>query len=92
MDKDSQKLIRWILKVTVGTLASICVVVVLALLIGIFMPNDVVDNQQIFAIIGPAFNTVIGAFVGLLGGLSLSGDNSKKQEEQEEKPTAEFLD
>jgi hypothetical protein len=92
MDKDSQKLIRWILKVTVGTLASICVVVVVALLVGIFMPNDVVDNQQIFAIIGPAFNTVIGAFVGLLGGLSLSGDNSKKQEEQEEKPTAEFLD
>jgi hypothetical protein len=92
MDKDSQKLIRWILKVTVGTLASICVVVVMALLVGIFMPNDVVDNQQIFAIIGPAFNTVIGAFVGLLGGLSLSGDNSKKQEEQEEKPTAEFLD
>jgi hypothetical protein len=63
-----------------------------ALLVGIFMPNDVVDNQQIFAIIGPAFNTVIGAFVGLLGGLSLSGDNSKKQEEEEEKPTAEFLD
>jgi fumarate reductase subunit D len=92
MDKDSQKLIRWILKVTVGTLASICVVVVLALLIGIFMPNELVDNQQIFAIIGPAFNTVIGAFVGLLGGLSLSGDNSKKQEEDEEKPTAEFLD
>jgi fumarate reductase subunit D len=92
MDKDSQKLIRWILKVTVGTLSSICVVVVLALLVGIFMPNDVVDNQQIFAIIGPAFNTVIGAFVGLLGGLSLSGDNSKKQEEEEEKPTAEFLD
>ncbi len=92
MDKDTQKLIRWIMKVTVGTLASICVVVVLALLIGIFMPNELVDNQQIFAIIGPAFNTVIGAFVGLLGGLSLSGDNSKKQEEEEEKPTAEFLD
>ena len=82
MDKESQKLIRWILKVTVGTQASICVVVVLALLVGIFMPNDLVDNQQIFAIIGPAFNTVIGAFVGLLGGLSLSGDSSKKQEEE----------
>ena len=80
MDKESLKLIRWILKVTVGTLASICVVVVLALLVGIFMPNDVVDNQQIFAIIGPAFNTVIGAFVGLLGGLSLSGDSKQKEE------------
>jgi fumarate reductase subunit D len=80
MDKESLKLIRWILKVTVGTLASICVVVVLALLIGIFMPNELVDNQQIFAIIGPAFNTVIGAFVGLLGGLSLSGDSKQKEE------------
>ena len=80
MDKDSQKLIRWILKVTVGTLASICVVVVMALLVGIFMPNELVDNQQIFAIIGPAFNTVIGAFVGLLGGLSLSGDSKQKEE------------
>ena len=80
MDKESLKLIRWILKVTVGTLASICVVVVLALLIGIFMPNELVDNQQIFAIIGPAFNTVIGAFVGLLGGLSLSSDSKQKEE------------
>ena len=82
MDKDTKKVVHWILKVTVGTLASICVCVVFALLIGIFMPNELVDNQQIFAIIGPAFNTVIGAFVGLLGGLSLSGDSSKKQEEE----------
>jgi fumarate reductase subunit D len=82
MDKESLKLIRWILKVTVGTLASICVVVVLALLIGIFMPNELVDNQQIFAIIGPAFNTVIGAFVGLLGGLSIGGNGEKKEIEE----------
>jgi len=87
MDKESLKLIRWILKVTVGTLASICVVVVLALLIGIFMPNELVDNQQIFAIIGPAFNTVIGAFVGLLGGLSIGGNGEKK--EIEEPPVAD---
>ena len=87
MDKESLKLIRWILKVTVGTLASICVVVVLALLVGIFMPNELVDNQQIFAIIGPAFNTVIGAFVGLLGGLSIGGNGEKK--EIEEPPVAD---
>lgn len=83
MDKDTKKVVHWILRVTVGTLASICVVVVMALLVGIFMPNDLVDNQQIFAIIGPAFNTVIGAFVGLLGGLSISGDHGKKKEDEE---------
>lgn len=82
MDKDTKKVVHWILKVTVGTLASICVCVVFALLIGIFMPNELVDNQQIFAIIGPAFNTVIGAFVGLLGGLSIGGNGEKKQIEE----------
>jgi len=41
----------------------------------------------IFAIIGPAFNTVIGAFVGLLGGLSIGGNGEKK--EIEEPPVAD---
>lgn len=72
---ENQSLINWILKVAVGTLASICIVVVAVLMIGIFMPNEQVNNDQIFEIIGPAFNTVIGAFVGLLGGLSLSRSN-----------------
>lgn len=89
MDKDTKKVVHWILRVTVGTLASICVVVVMALLVGIFMPNDIVDNQQIFAIIGPAFNTVIGAFVGLLGGLSISGEHKKAEELPAEEPFEE---
>lgn len=83
----NQQLINWILKITVGTLASILIVVVLVLLAGIFMPNDVVNNDDIFAIIGPAFNTVIGAFVGLLGGLSIN-EHIKKSKKEEE-PTEE---
>lgn len=65
-----QTSLAWILKVTVGTLAIICLSVVVVLLFGMF--DDKVDNKEIFSIIGPAFNTVIGAFVGLLGGLSLN--------------------
>ena len=78
---EQQKVIRWILKVAVATLASICLVVVCVMMVGIFMPNDLVNNDDIFAIIGPAFNTVIGAFVGLLGGLSLSNIENKDTEE-----------
>ena len=63
-------LLPWILRVTVGTLAAICISVVVVLLFGMF--DDKVDNKEVFSIIGPAFNTVIGAFVGLLGGLSLN--------------------
>ena len=72
---DKDKLIAWILKVSVATLASITIAVVVVLMVGIFLPNEQIDNKEILAIIGPAFNTVIGAFVGLLGGLSLSGGN-----------------
>ena len=68
----NQDMMNWIMKVTVTTLSSICVVVVIALLGGLFMPNEVIDNKDIFPIIGPAFNMVIGAFVGLLGGLTLA--------------------
>jgi hypothetical protein len=69
---EKQKLISWIMRVTVLVLASVTVAVVTVLMVGIFLPNDQIDNKDILALIGPAFNTVIGAFVGLLGGLSLS--------------------
>jgi hypothetical protein len=90
------KLKNWILKITVGTLASIVLIVVLILMIGIFLPNEQVDNKDIFAIIGPAFNTVIGAFVGLLGGLQLARLAEKKDDStppaaKAEEPKAEDL-
>jgi len=64
------EVVNWILKVTVGTLAIIVIAVVIVLMGGLFNPG--VDNDKIFEIIGPAFSTVIGAFVGLLGGISLN--------------------
>jgi fumarate reductase subunit D len=73
---EQQKLMNWILKVAVGSLASIMLAVVIVLLVGLFVPNTVIDNNEIFKILGPAFNTVIGAFVGLMGGITLS---SKKR-------------
>jgi hypothetical protein len=75
---DDTKLIQRIILIVVCTLALICVGMVGVLLDGLF--DDKVDNEKIFAIIGPAFNTVIGAFVGLLGGLSLNKSNKCSKE------------
>lgn len=74
--EDNQKLFNWIFKVTVSTLSLIVVSVVFVLLYAFF--DDTVDNKEIFSIIGPAFNTVIGAFVGLLGGLSINNKSKCK--------------
>jgi len=81
---EKQKLIAWIMKVTVAVLASVTIAVVAVLMVGIFLPNDQIDNKDILALIGPAFNTIIGAFVGLLGGLSLSNKDSVPPPEPEE--------
>lgn len=77
--------VEWILRITVVTLAMIMVAVVVTLMFGLF--NDEVDNSEIFSIVGPAFNTIVGAFVGLLGGLSLNA-NARDVEAEEPAPVA----
>lgn len=53
-----------VMKMAALTLASIMFTVVLAMIVGLFMPNGVIDNNEIFKIIGPAFSMIVGAFVG----------------------------
>jgi hypothetical protein len=53
-----------IMKMAALTLGSIMLSVVVMMLIGMFMPNDMIDNNEIFKIIGPAFSMIVGAFVG----------------------------
>lgn len=53
-----------VMKMAALTLASIMFTVVFVMLVGLFLPNSVVDNNEIFKIIGPAFSMIVGAFVG----------------------------
>jgi len=69
MLRNQQTVINVVLLTSVFTMSAICMAVILVLLLGLF--DQLIDNKEIFAIIGPAFNTIIGAFVGLLGGISL---------------------
>lgn len=71
--------IEFTIRMAVTTLACVILVVVIAMVVGLFMPKDVVDSDKVFEIIGPAFNTVVGAFVGLLGGLSLNANARDKE-------------
>ena len=76
--------VEFTIRMAVVTLACVVLVVVAALVIGLFMPNHIVDSDKVFEIVGPAFNMVIGAFVGLLGGLSL---NANARDKKPEEPT-----
>ena len=40
-----------------------------------------VDDKEIFAIVGPAFQTIVGGFIGLITGINI-GKKSEETDEQ----------
>jgi undecaprenyl pyrophosphate phosphatase UppP len=55
------------------TLCLVVVAMVMTLMMGLF--DQRVDNTKIFKLISPAFQTVVGGFIGLLAGVKLSHDD-----------------
>lgn len=53
-----------IMRIAAVTLGMIMMSVVFMMLVGMFFPNELIDNNEIFKIIGPAFSMIVGAFVG----------------------------
>jgi hypothetical protein len=69
------------LKATVTIIASISLMGVVACMIWMFLlaiydPN--VDDKVVFDIIGPAFQTIVGGFIGLITGIHIG---EKKNDE-----------
>jgi hypothetical protein len=81
--------VEFVIRVAIVTLSAVILVVVLALAVGLFVSNDVVSSAAILETVNPAFQTIIGAFVGLLGGLSLNANARDKGEAEPEAPTPE---
>ena len=63
------KLIYWVTMMVTATLCSVVVVLIAALVHGLFVKE--VDNTKIFEIIGPAFQTIVGGLIGWLSGLKV---------------------
>ena len=66
--------------VTLMVSLTLCVVVmsmVGVLMIGLF--DEKIDNSEIFKLISPAFQTIVGGFIGLLAGVKLSHDDEDKK-------------
>ena len=57
------------------TLCMVILAMVVTLMVGLFDP--IVDNTEIFKLIGPAFQTVIGGFIGLLAGIKLKNEDEE---------------
>ena len=80
--------VEFVIRVAIVTLSAVILVVVLALVVGLFVSNDIVSSAAILETVNPAFQTIIGAFVGLLGGLSLNA-NARDKKPEEPEPQSE---
>ena len=65
----NDELLREVTRVAIYTLAFIAVSMVGVMLYGLFDPK--IDNNRVFEVLVPAFQMVLGAFVGFLGGIQV---------------------
>ncbi len=59
--------------IAVVSLAMILVAMVMVMLIGLF--NDKVDNTKVFEMLSPAFQTIVGGFIGLITGIKIGSED-----------------
>jgi hypothetical protein len=78
---DFQREIISIARMMAYTLCFVILAMTVSLLGGMFMPNSVVDNKDIFPIIAPAFSTIIGGFIGWLAAIKLNNTAEDKTDE-----------
>ena len=66
---DDKQLSSRVTLVACYTLSVILLSMVFVFLMGFF--TDGIDNNQLFAIVGPAFQTIVGGFIGLITGIKI---------------------
>ena len=66
------RLSTWVTLIATTTLSLILISMVSGMMIGLF--DEKVDNNKIFEAILPAFQTIVGGFIGLITGIKIATD------------------
>lgn len=65
--------------VITATGSLVLVVVAMVIMFVIALLDSTVDDKIVFDIVGPAFQTIVGGFIGLITGIKI-GENSNESE------------
>ena len=65
--------------VITSALSLVAVVVVMMFMFIIALLDPTVDDGAIFSIIGPAFQTIVGGFIGLITGINIKGNEDESE-------------
>jgi len=53
----------------------VCVVAAMLAMFAFAVIDPTVDDEKVFQIIGPAFQTIVGGFIGLITGIKIGSNN-----------------
>ena len=69
---NKEELATWVTLIASFTLCITVMAMVTVFMFGFFTPQ--VDNNKLFEIVGPAFQTIIGGFIGLITGIKIGSE------------------
>jgi hypothetical protein len=64
-----------IILVATWSLVAVVIAMIAMFVLAIIDPN--VDDNVVFQIVGPAFQTIIGGFIGLITGIKIGSNNDE---------------
>ena len=76
---ESKSLSKTVTLMVTTTLCIVVISMVMAMLVGLF-DNDV-SNDKIFEVITPAFQVIIGGFIGLMTGIKIGKEDQDESTE-----------
>jgi undecaprenyl pyrophosphate phosphatase UppP len=75
----NEKLSVWVTLIATITLSMILISMVCGMMVGLF--DEKVDNNKIFEAVLPAFQTIVGGFIGLITGIKIATDQRRDDAE-----------
>jgi hypothetical protein len=57
----------------------VAIVIAMLLMFGYAVIDPNFDTDKVFAIIGPAFQTIVGGFIGLITGIKIGQDSNESE-------------
>jgi hypothetical protein len=78
----NEKLSVWVTLIATVTLSTILLAMVSGMMVGLF--DEKVDNNKIFEAVLPAFQTIVGGFIGLITGIKIATDQRTDDKSRKE--------
>jgi hypothetical protein len=75
MNSNLERLGFWVTVIATVSLSMILVTMTVSVCIGLF--DTKVDNNKIFEMLVPAFQTIVGGFIGLITGIKIGSNQAK---------------